>query len=103
MYERTHAVGMLQNSSPCVAHRELGVCEHVHWLSSLLVQQVPLLNRRFQAMHGRRHGDFKANNVLVERGGTPRLADFLSAFCRSCDRNEFLGSIPSMHPAVRDM
>ncbi|CAK0877255.1 unnamed protein product [Prorocentrum cordatum] len=94
---------VLRSGAACSAHRGGGACEHAQLLRSLLVHQVPRLNRRFQSRHGRRHGDFKADNVLIDRSGIPRLADFLSPFCQSCDREELLCSICSSHPAVQEM
>uniref|UniRef100_A0A7S4UN51 Protein kinase domain-containing protein n=1 Tax=Alexandrium monilatum TaxID=311494 RepID=A0A7S4UN51_9DINO len=103
MFERSHPVGALRTLAPCTQHRNGQACEHVAPLRSLVARQAARLNWRFQALHGRRHGDFKADNVLLDRRGVPRLADFLSPFCRSCDREEFLGSTDSAHPAVMEM
>lgn len=103
MYERTHPVGALRGVAPCPQHRHSGACEHIAQLRSLVAQQAARLNWRFQAMHGRRHGDFKADNVLLDRRGVLRLADFLSPFCTSCDKDEFLGSTDSVHPAINEM
>jgi len=110
-FERTHPCGILQQGAACTEHREscgrsppgglLG-CRHVKALRSL-VSQAARLCRRFQALHGRRHGDFKADNVLVDRQGLPRLADFLSPYCRSCDREEFLGSLQGTHPVIHEL
>lgn len=103
MFERTHPTGLLQSTASCHVHRGGGTCEHVGQLRALVGQQAIRLNRRFQALHGRRHGDFKADNILLDRRGVPRLADFLSPFCRSCDREEFLSSTESQHPMVQEM
>ncbi|CAE7209718.1 unnamed protein product, partial [Symbiodinium natans] len=98
-YERTHPCGVRQQASACSAHRADAEvrCEHTKALRSL-VRQVALLGRHFQAIHGRRHGDFKADNVLIDRHGRLHLADFLSPFCVSCDREEFCNSLQSQHP-----
>jgi len=103
MFERTHPTGLLQSTASCQAHRGGGTCEHAGPLRALVGQQAIRLNRRFQALHGRRHGDFKADNILLDRRGVPRLADFLSPYCQSCDREEFLSSIESQHPVVQEM
>lgn len=103
MFERTHPVGVLQSTAACTAHRSSGTCEHVLPLRSLVVQQVARIGRRFQFLYGRRHGDLKADNVLLDRRGVPRLADFLSPFCKTCDREEFTNSISSANPAVQTM
>mmetsp|Transcript_88864 Transcript_88864/g.276060 ORF Transcript_88864/g.276060 Transcript_88864/m.276060 type:complete len:474 (+) Transcript_88864:1-1422(+) len=103
MFERTHPTGPLQSTAACAAHQKCGACGHVGPLRSLLAHQSARLSRRFQAMHGRRHGDLKADNVLLDRRGVPKLVDFLSPFCQSCDREEFLGSTDSLHPVVNEM
>lgn len=103
MFERTHQFGPLQRSSVCAAYRDSGTCDHLQQLESLLARQVPLLNRRFQRAHQRRHGDYKADNLLVGRGGVLRLVDFLCPFCTSCDLEEFLSSTNSMHTGVQQL
>lgn len=103
LFERTHPMGALRTTAPCAQHRSGQTCDHIAPLRSLVAQQAARLNWRFQAMHRRRHGDFKADNVLLDRRGMPRLADFLSPFCRSCDREEFLSSTDSTHPIVNEM
>lgn len=102
-FERTHATGRLQSSACCMTYRQSGSCPHAAAIRHLLAVQVPLLGRRFQALHGRRHGDFKVDNVMVERNGNLRLADFLSPFCRNCDREEFLSSTVTLHPLVQEL
>eukprot|EP00439_Symbiodinium_sp_Y106_P045785 s4266_g5.t2 len=107
-FERTHPCGSRHQASPCPVHRaeysEVGPvrCEHAKALRSL-VRQAALLGRRFQALHGRRHGDFKADNVLIDQHGRLRLADFLSPFCVSCDRGEFCTSLQSQHPSCQEL
>lgn len=107
-FERTHPCGLRHQASPCPVHRaehsEVGPvrCEHAKALRSL-VRQAALLGRRFQALHGRRHGDFKADNVLIDQHGRLRLADFLSPFCVSCDRGEFCTSLQSQHPSCQEL
>lgn len=103
MFERTHPMGALKCAAPCLQHRNGHVCEHVAPLRMLVVRQTLRLIKRFQALHGRRHGDFKAENVLLDRRGVPRLVDFLSPFCRSCDREEFIASTDSAHPIINEM
>lgn len=100
MFERSHPSGCLQSTAACQSFRGTGHCEHLAHLRSLFVQQVPRLSARFQKMHNRRHGDFKADNVLIDRRGIPRLADFLSPFCTSCDRGEFVTSVTSISPII---
>lgn len=103
MFESTHPTGARQSTAACLGHRNSGTCEHVLLLQSLVVHQVTRLSLRFQALYGRRHGDLKADNVLIDRCGMPRLGDFLSPFCTSCDREEFMNSIPSVHPVVQSL
>ncbi|CAJ1446629.1 unnamed protein product, partial [Effrenium voratum] len=77
-------------------------CEHARALRAL-VRQAAQLARRFQETHGRRHGDLKADNVLVDRRGRLRVSDFLSPFCVACDREEFCSSIRSGHPLSQEL
>jgi len=102
IFERTHG-HMLKHRSPCTDYSQTGSCEHLHQLNSLIVTQAPFLSQRFQVRHGQRHGDFKADNILIDREGRPRLVDFLSPFCTACDREEFMTSICSTHPAITQM
>jgi len=69
----------------------------------LAVNQAVRVNTRFHAKYGRRHGDFKADNILLDREGVPKLVDFFSPFCRSCDRDQFRESTFSAHPVVQDI
>jgi len=103
MFERTHPMGVLQHTATCAEYRACGTCQHVPLLHSLVVQQSARLSARFQALHGRRHGDFKCDNILLDRGGVPKLADFLTPFCRSCDRREFVTSAHANHHVVQEM
>lgn len=102
-FERSHQLGVLQSTAQCEMFRARGDCDHVALLRSLVVRQAVCLGRRFQALYGRRHGDFKADNVLLDSSGRARLADFLSPFCRSCDRDEFMTSLQTMHPTIQEM
>jgi len=96
-------MGVLQHTATCAEYRACGTCQHVPLLQSLVVQQSARLSARFQALHGRRHGDFKTDNILLDRGGVPKLADFLTPFCRSCDRREFVTSASANHHVVQEM
>eukprot|EP00930_Biecheleria_cincta_P029032 TRINITY_DN20192_c0_g1_i1.p1 TRINITY_DN20192_c0_g1~~TRINITY_DN20192_c0_g1_i1.p1 ORF type:complete len:629 (-),score=108.39 TRINITY_DN20192_c0_g1_i1:244-2130(-) len=105
-FERSHPCGVLRRGSACQEHLsdESGrtKCAHAHALHDL-VRQAARLGRRFQALHGRRHGDFKADNLLLDRDGHLRLADFLSPFCITCDSEEFLKSLQSTHPSTQEL
>eukprot|EP00434_Breviolum_minutum_P012772 symbB.v1.2.011255.t2/scaffold748.1/size165754/9 len=100
-FERTHPCGVRRSAASCSEHRALEDdqvnCEHFRALRAL-VRQAASLGRHFQELHGRRHGDFKADNVLVDQHGHLLLSDFLSPFCVACDRDEFRSSIQSGHP-----
>eukprot|EP00929_Paragymnodinium_shiwhaense_P015758 TRINITY_DN123863_c0_g1_i1.p1 TRINITY_DN123863_c0_g1~~TRINITY_DN123863_c0_g1_i1.p1 ORF type:complete len:651 (-),score=141.04 TRINITY_DN123863_c0_g1_i1:250-2202(-) len=102
MFEKSHQTGSLRATSSCEAYRATGRCEHIRQLEAILTRQAAFLNGRFQGLHGRRHGDYKANNLLLCRDGMLRVADFLTPFCTSCDREEFLSSSMSMHAIVKD-
>lgn len=105
-FERSHPCGVLRRGAACQEHLsdESGRkrCAHSQALHEL-VRQAARLGRRFQALHGRRHGDFKADNVLLERDGQLRLSDFLSPFCTTCDADEFLKSLQSSHPSTQEL
>lgn len=101
-FQRTHASGVLQNTAVCTDFRKNGTCDHIPMLRQLLVKQLPMLGRRFHSLYGRRHGDFKVGNVMLERDGNLRLADFLSPFCRNCDCEEFLASTKCLHNVVME-
>lgn len=105
-FERSHPCGVLRRGAACKEHLsdESGQkrCSHAQALHDL-VRQAARLGRRFQAVHGRRHGDFKADNLLLDRAGNLRLADFLSPFCTTCDADEFLKSLQSRHPTTQEL
>eukprot|EP00931_Biecheleriopsis_adriatica_P054853 TRINITY_DN32320_c0_g1_i1.p1 TRINITY_DN32320_c0_g1~~TRINITY_DN32320_c0_g1_i1.p1 ORF type:complete len:726 (+),score=143.98 TRINITY_DN32320_c0_g1_i1:319-2178(+) len=105
-FERTHPHGILRQGSSCKEHRadEAGEakCSHARALLQL-VRQAARLGRRFQSLHGRRHGDFKADNVLVDLDGRLRLSDFLSPFCTACDVEEFQTSLKSAQPLAKEL
>mmetsp|Transcript_28205 Transcript_28205/g.51904 ORF Transcript_28205/g.51904 Transcript_28205/m.51904 type:complete len:709 (+) Transcript_28205:92-2218(+) len=103
IFQRTHACGVLQSTAICVDFQRNGTCDHIPLLRHLLVSELPKLCRRFHALYGRRHGDFKVGNVMLERSGNLRLADFLSPFCRNCDLEEFLASTKCLHNVVMEM
>jgi len=102
-FEKTHTMGTLRCSAACTEHRNGQNCRHVQQMNSLMAQQVPFLNRRFQSLYNRRHGDLKADNVLIERSGNVRLADFLNPFCTSCDWDEFMRSTVSTNPVMAEI
>mmetsp|Transcript_63740 Transcript_63740/g.113402 ORF Transcript_63740/g.113402 Transcript_63740/m.113402 type:complete len:681 (+) Transcript_63740:53-2095(+) len=104
VFERTHQCGVLKAGTSCQEHRQglEGRCSHALALRSLM-RQAARMGRRFQAMHGRRHGDFKADNVLIDRRGRLLLSDFLSPFCTSCDAEEFRNSLHSSHPVSQEL
>lgn len=105
-FERTHPCGVRRQAASCAEHRALEEdkvnCEHFRALQAL-VRRAASLGRHFQQVHGRRHGDFKADNILVDQHGNLLLSDFLSPFCAACDRNEFQTSIQSGHPICQDL
>ncbi|CAJ1431718.1 unnamed protein product [Effrenium voratum] len=105
-FERTHPCGVRRCAAACAEHRaderDEVQCEHARALRAL-VRQAAQLARRFQETHGRRHGDLKADNVLVDRRGRLRVSDFLSPFCVACDREEFCSSIRSGHPLSQEL
>lgn len=92
MFGRTHPLEILPITSSCTGHRNSGTCEHVAQLGRLVVNQVAQLGARFQALHCRRHGEMKADNVLVDHGGVFRFAGFLGPVCGSCGREEIISS-----------
>lgn len=102
MFEHTHHCGPAHRRSPCIDYRENGICEHIKPLQRLIGQQLPKLIMRFQALYHRRHGNLKADNVLVERNGNIRLVDFLNTTLSQCDRNEFMCSTLTRNGHVQD-
>lgn len=103
VFEKTHPNGTLRCSAACPEHRSGQPCRHAQQMRSLMSQQVPFLNKRFQALFNRRHGDLKADNVMIERNGNVRLGDFLNPFCTSCDLDEFMRSTVSTNPLMAEI
>merc|ERR1719456_110368 len=83
-----------------------GGCWHQRQLHSLIADQALRMARRFHARHRRKFGDYQAANLILTQKGSLRLVDVGSTFCdvlQPCDKETFLRSIPSLHPAVAEM
>lgn len=102
LFECTHPPEPMRRSSPCLEYRQGTSCKHMQQICSL-VKQVAGINRLFQKRYGRRHGDFKANNVLVDSQGRLVLVDLLNDSLVTCDREEFTRSLGKAHPFVSEL
>jgi len=73
---------------------------------SLVGEQVPRVLRNYQLRHLRKHGDGKADNILVTKSGSIVLCDIGSTFndsLKPCDRDEYLRSLPTLDKQLTEM
>eukprot|EP00397_Hematodinium_sp_SG-2012_P006909 GEMP01006946.1.p1 GENE.GEMP01006946.1~~GEMP01006946.1.p1 ORF type:complete len:701 (+),score=136.13 GEMP01006946.1:257-2359(+) len=73
---------------------------------NLVGEQVPRVLRRYQNRHLRKHGDGKADNILVTSKGRIVMCDMGSTFndsLKPCDRDEYLRSIPTLDAQLAEM
>lgn len=111
-FEDTHSCsfGTAAAQALCPDYKKSGVrgggCWHQRQLHSLIADQALRMARRFHARHRRKFGDYQAANLILTQEGSLRLVDLGSTFCdvlQPCDKETFLRSIPSLHPAVAEM